>query len=95
MTSLILSNFGKIQNFFLTLGLCLFSQSVFALTVALDVGHTSANPGAISARGIPEFQFNLALAKTVKPVLERLGFSVLMINDHGDMPDLRARTQSA
>ena len=86
---------GRSRNFFLVLGLCLFSQITFALTVALDVGHSLSHPGVTSARGISEFQFNLALANTVKPVLERLGFTVLMIGDHGDMTDLLVRTRSA
>jgi N-acetylmuramoyl-L-alanine amidase len=86
---------GRLQNFFLAIGACLLSQAALALTVALDVGHSLDYPGATSARGVPEFQFNLALANTVKPVLERLGFTVLMIGDRGDMADLRVRTRSA
>ena len=86
---------GRFQNFFLMLGAYLLSQATFALTVALDVGHSIAHPGATSARGISEFQFNLALADTVKTVLERSGFTVLMIGDHGDMTDLLVRTRSA
>lgn len=30
--------------------------------VAIDVGHSFARPGAVSARGKPEFEFNLAMA---------------------------------
>src|SRR5665811_1493919 len=86
---------GRFRNFFLVLGACLLSQATFALTIALDVGHSLAHSGATSARGMPEFQFNLALANTVKPVLERLGFTVLMIGEHGDMTDLLVRAQSA
>jgi N-acetylmuramoyl-L-alanine amidase len=86
---------SRFRNFFLALGACLLSQTTVALTVALDVGHSLARPGATSARGISEFQFNLALADTVKTVLERLGFTVLMIGDHGDMTDLLVRTRSA
>ena len=81
--------------FFLAIGSCLLSHTVHALTVALDIGHSLDHPGATSARGMPEFQFNQALANTVKPVLERLGFAVLMIGDHGDMTDLRIRTRLA
>lgn len=84
--------YGRYRKIFLVLAACLFSQTVPALTVALDVGHSHSHPGATSARGISEFQFNLALANTVKPVLERLGFSVLMIGDRGDMADLPGRT---
>lgn len=86
---------GRLLNLFLAIGACLLSQGAFALTVALDVGHSLVYPGATSARGMPEFQFNLALASAVKPVLERLGFTVMMIGDQGDMTDLRVRTQSA
>lgn len=86
---------GRLLNFFLAIGAFFLPQGAFALTVALDVGHSLAYPGATSARGMPEFQFNLALANAVKPVLERLGFTVLMIGDKGDMTDLRVRTQSA
>ncbi len=80
---------------FLAIGSCLLSHTAIALTVALDVGHSFAHPGATSARGMPEFQFNLALAKTMKPVLEGLGLTVLMIGGHGDMTELRARTRLA
>lgn len=86
---------GRLRSYFLAIGACLFSQAAPAVTVALDVGHSLSYPGAISARGIPEFQFNLTLANKVKPVLERLGFTVLMIGDHGDMTDLHFRTWSA
>ncbi|MDD2658642.1 MAG: N-acetylmuramoyl-L-alanine amidase [Methylococcales bacterium] len=73
----------------------MLSQWAFALTVALDVGHSLANPGAASARGMPEFQFNLTLANAVKPILERKGFAVQIIGGKGDMTDLRARTLAA
>ena len=87
--------FGRHRGVLLLLVAFIFSQPTFALTVALDVGHSVAQPGATSSRGLPEFNFNLALAKIVKPVLERYGFSVLMVGEHGGMADLRARTRSA
>ena len=34
-----------------------------ALRVLIDVGHTATSPGADSARGVPEYEFNLNLAK--------------------------------
>ena len=40
----------------------------------IDVGHTVDVPGAISARGIPEYAFNLQLAKQVKQSLADAGF---------------------
>ena len=40
----------------------------------LDVGHTINSPGADSARGVPEYQFNLALAGAIKDKLVEAGF---------------------
>lgn len=65
------------------------------LTIALDVGHYLAHPGATSARGVPEFVFNQALAEVVQGALTRQGFGVRMIGAQGDMHDLRARTRAA
>ena len=42
--------------------------------VVVDVGHTIDVPGAISARGIPEYAFNLQLAQQVKQALVDAGF---------------------
>ncbi len=42
--------------------------------VVVDVGHTIDVPGAISARGIPEYAFNLQLAREVKQALVEAGF---------------------
>jgi len=42
--------------------------------VVLDVGHTADIPGADSARGVPEYTFNLALADTIKQALLDAGF---------------------
>lgn len=49
--------------------------------VVIDVGHTEAVPGATSARGIPEYAFNLNLAQDVKQALVSAGFdkTVLLI----------------
>src|SRR4029450_4693258 len=66
-----------------------------AVTVALDVGHSLAHPGATSARGGPEFAFNRALALVVRQRLEQHGLQVRVIGAKGDMQDLRARTQAA
>ena len=66
-----------------------------ALTIALDVGHSLAHPGATSARGVPEFAFNQALALVVRHMLEQQGLQVQVIGAKGDMHDLRARTHVA
>src|SRR5580704_15453693 len=49
--------------------------------VVVDVGHTVDVPGAMSARGIPEYAFNLQLAKDVDQALVDAGFqqTVLLI----------------
>jgi N-acetylmuramoyl-L-alanine amidase len=49
--------------------------------VVVDVGHTADVPGAMSARGIPEYAFNLQLARKIKQALVDAGFeqTVLLI----------------
>jgi N-acetylmuramoyl-L-alanine amidase len=42
--------------------------------VVLDVGHTVKVPGAMSARGAPEYTFNLQLAQETKAALVAAGF---------------------
>jgi N-acetylmuramoyl-L-alanine amidase len=42
--------------------------------VVLDVGHTVKVPGAMSARGVPEYTFNLQLAQDAKAALVAAGF---------------------
>lgn len=41
--------------------------------VAIDVGHTRASPGAISVFGIPEYEFNLRMAKRLESTLQATG----------------------
>jgi N-acetylmuramoyl-L-alanine amidase len=41
--------------------------------VAIDVGHTRASPGAISVTGIPEYEFNLRIAKKLESMLQATG----------------------
>jgi N-acetylmuramoyl-L-alanine amidase len=52
-----------------------------AFRVVVDVGHTVDVPGAMSARGIPEYAFNLQLAREVNQALHDAGFAqtVLLI----------------
>ena len=51
--------------------------------VVLDVGHTAKSPGAKSARGADEFDFNLRLAKQIDQALLEAGFAktALMVTD--------------
>ena len=63
--------------------------------VAIDVGHSLANPGAISARGRPEFSFNLELAGQLRQALEAHGLAVLPVNFDGRIASLAARPEAA
>jgi N-acetylmuramoyl-L-alanine amidase len=64
-------------------------------SVAVDAGHTVGNPGASSARGIPEFQFNLALAQALHGALLANDCQVTMVNEDGDIGALKERTAKA
>jgi N-acetylmuramoyl-L-alanine amidase len=52
-----------------------------AFRVVIDVGHTAEIPGAMSARGVPEYEFNLRLARQIERRLLDSGFprTVLLI----------------
>lgn len=63
--------------------------------VAIDVGHSNRNPGATSARGVPEFEFNAALAKVIRDGLSLRGTRIVSIGDDGTMVDLQRRTTVA
>ena len=63
--------------------------------VAIDVGHSNKHPGAMSARGVPEFEFNAALAKVIRDNLTSHGTRVVPIAEDGTVADLRARTAAA
>ena len=69
--------------------------SAGAMDVAVDVGHYAAEPGVISASGVPEFEFNRALALEVKMELEKLGVNVRLIGERGDYAVLHHRTRDA
>jgi N-acetylmuramoyl-L-alanine amidase len=43
--------------------------------IVLDVGHTAESEGAISARNVSEFDFNLRLAKQIEEKLKAEGFA--------------------
>ena len=63
--------------------------------LAIDVGHSRLSSGAISAYGIPEFEFNLALAQTISNVMSSDGIPIVRIGYDGTMMDLKNRTQLA
>lgn len=63
--------------------------------VALDVGHNLDNPGAISARGRTEFEFNRVLALAIAQALRTKGIEARLINANGDVRTLAARARAA
>src|SRR5215475_10775369 len=65
--------------------------------VVLDVGHTAKSPGAKSARGADEFDFNLRLAKQIDQALLEAGFvkTVLMVTEGPGRRNMYARVARA
>lgn len=67
-----------------------------AFGVALDIGHYRAAPGAVSATGVAEFDYNLALARQVLSALQRAGFArAFLIGESGAPLTLADRTRIA
>src|SRR6201997_3338932 len=54
--------------------------------VVVDVGHTLDVPGAMSARGVPEYTFNLQLAREAKQALVDAGFEQTVLLITGTAP---------
>jgi len=63
----------------------------------VDVGHTLEVPGAFSARGVTEYQFNLNLAKAIEQKLTAAGFSrtVMLVTSGPAMKGLFTRVRNA
>src|SRR5262245_11484145 len=65
--------------------------------VVIDVGHTAKSPGAKSARGADEFDFNVRLAKQIDQALLEAGFAktVLMVTEGPGRQSMYARVARA
>ncbi len=63
--------------------------------ILLDVGHTAAVAGARSARGLPEYEFNLRLAKVVGAALSAAGYSKAFLSIIYGANSLPARSARA
>lgn len=63
--------------------------------VAVDVGHTLSQPGATSARGVGEFEYNRRLAGAVGGVLAQRGVATVLIGEAGTPLSLTGRTRLA
>jgi N-acetylmuramoyl-L-alanine amidase len=63
----------------------------------VDVGHTLEEPGALSARGVTEYDFNLNLAKVIEQKLSAAGFgrTVLLVTSGPAMKGLFERVRNA
>jgi N-acetylmuramoyl-L-alanine amidase len=61
-------------------------------TVAIDVGHFIEEPGATSARGRPELDFNLELAQEIESAVRSRGLGTMLIGADGFMSRLTQRT---
>ncbi len=73
----------------------LLTHDARAAEVAVDVGHGLADPGAISARGRPEFAFNRDFAARLGDALAARGLAVCPVNFDGRIGSLVARPQAA
>jgi N-acetylmuramoyl-L-alanine amidase len=65
--------------------------------VLIDVGHTASSPGADSARGVPEYEFNLKLAEVIAQSLHGAGFdkAVRLVTSGTRMASLFERAATA
>lgn len=65
--------------------------------IILDVGHTAESYGAMSARNVPEFEYNLNLARRIDERLKADGFSetVLLVSEGKARRSLQARVARA
>ncbi len=79
--------------FFYSAGTCYGNTK--SMVVAIDIGHGGSDPGAISARGRAEFEFNRELAYALQAALVKLGMDVRLINADGNIGSLRARPAAA
>jgi len=71
------------------------APAAFAASIAVDVGHYLKNPGTISARGVPEFEYNLQLSREVAAALRHAGHRTILIGDDGLAEDLGRRAPRA
>ena len=74
---------------------CFVAPAATGATIALDVGHYLEEPGATSARGRTEFEFNLDLAREIESALLALGHRTQLIGADGAMNNLARRPRAA
>lgn len=75
--------------------LAVLAGAAQAVPVAVDVGHYRERPGATSAYGVAEFEYNQSLAAVLAARLAADGVPVRLIGWRGEMADLRERPHQA
>ncbi|MDD2885449.1 MAG: N-acetylmuramoyl-L-alanine amidase [Dechloromonas sp.] len=83
------------RDCFYVLALVLPLNSLAASVVAIDVGHGHRDGGAQSARGRPEFAFNLDFSRQLARQVIQRGIGVQPVNFDGQIASLRARPAAA
>lgn len=63
--------------------------------LVLDPGHTPQAPGALSARGIYEVDYNDRFAEELAPLLRAAGWRVVLTREHGQAMTLAERADLA
>lgn len=68
-----------------------------AFRVLLDVGHSAEDPGARSARGVTEYEFNLRLTREIERSLKDAGFTqtVVLVSEGAAISSLISRMRRA
>lgn len=83
------------QFFVIILAWYLSVAAAAAAVIAIDIGHSKASEGSVSAAGYGEFQYNRALAIDVARLLRANGHQVDLYNEHGSIRSLAARPARA
>jgi len=84
-----------VRHLLLPVLLCAAACARAQATVAIDVGHFIEEPGATSARGRPELDFNRELAAEIELAVRGRGLGTMLIGDDGFMSQLTHRTVAA
>jgi len=72
--------------------LAVCSSTAGAQAIVIDVGHSIGHPGATSAGGISEFQFNRTLALSIAEELAKSNLRVRVVGSDGDLDNIPQRT---
>lgn len=85
----------KIIAWLFVINLSVSSANAADTLLAIDVGHSTLHPGATSARGQVEFDFNKTLAQSIHDHMTTQGLHVIQIGSEGSMLTLTDRTATA